>query len=80
MRVYMLVTVYVLMCVHIQSSTGYDCCGTAESEDDLAALRADTGTLAEKRWQELSWEMPNDEGCSCWWVATADGTIIPVLG
>ena len=54
-------------------STGYDCCGAAVSEDDLAALRADMGTLAERRWSCLEWDMPNDEACSCWWVATVDG-------
>ena len=61
-------------------STGYDCCGAAVSEDDLAALRADMGTLVEKRWRELDWEIPNDEGCSCWWVATDDGNLVAALG
>jgi len=54
-------------------STGYDCCGVAVSEDDLAALRADMGVLSERRWLELEWEMPPDEACSCWWISTVDG-------
>ena len=38
------------------------------------------GTLVEKRWRELEWEIPNDQGCSCWWVATVDGNIVAALG
>ena len=53
--------------------TGYDCCGVAVSEDDLAALRADVGVLSERRWQMLDWEIPADEACPCWWVSTVDG-------
>ena len=54
-------------------STGYDCCGVAVSEDDLAALRADMGILSERRRQELEWDMPADEACLCWWISTLDG-------
>ena len=54
-------------------STGYDCCGVAVSEDDLAALRADMGVLNERRWQVLDWEIPADEACPCWWITTVDG-------
>ena len=54
-------------------SSGYDCCGVAVSEEDLAALRADMGILSERRWQELEWEMPADEAAPCWWVSTLDG-------
>jgi hypothetical protein len=49
-----------LAAYHIPSA-GYDCCGVAVSEDDLAALRADMGILDEKRWQVLEWDMPADE-------------------
>ena len=42
-------------------STGYDCCGVAISEEDLAELRADMGVLNERRWAALEWEMPADE-------------------
>ncbi len=44
-------------------SSGYDCCGVAVSEEDLAALRADMGILRERRWLELEWGMPADEAC-----------------
>ena len=54
-------------------STGYDCCGVAISEDDLAELRADMGVLNERRWLALEWEMPADEACPCWWIATVGG-------
>ena len=36
-------------------------------------MRADIGILSERRWQELDWEMPADEACTCWWVSTLDG-------
>lgn len=62
-----------IMCLSSFPSTGYDCCGVAISEDDLAELRADMGVLSDRRWLALEWEMPADEACPCWWIATADG-------
>ena len=59
-------------------STGYDCCGVAISEDDLAELRADMGVLNERRWQALDWEMPADEASPCWWIATVGGACFVV--
>jgi hypothetical protein len=44
-----------------------DVLGTA-SESDLAALRQDPGTLADRRWEEAVWSLPADETTPCWWL------------
>ena len=49
----------------------WDILGKAEDESALAQLREEPGTLAERRWDALSWSMPEKETDVCWWVVNA---------
>ena len=46
----------------------WDILGTAVDENHLAELRDQPGTLLERRWETLSWAMPEKETDPCWWL------------
>ena len=54
----------------VAAELGYDVLGQA-SDADLLWLREEPGTLAERRWDSVSWTTPQDEASSCWWLANA---------
>ena len=37
-------------------------------EIEITELRNDPGTLSEKRWLQLHWNMPQSEQEKCWWL------------
>ena len=45
----------------------FDVLGIAP-ELSIAELREDPGTLADKRWTQIQWNMPEKETESCWWL------------
>ncbi len=65
----------------VAAQLGYDCLGAADSGEVLA-LRENPGTLAERRWDAVSWLPPPDEAAPCWWLsnaAAADASLPPRL-
>ena len=48
----------------------WDALGCAVDEDALAHFREEPGTLADKRWLQLTWLMPEKENAPCWWLIT----------
>ena len=45
----------------------WDVLGTGD-EAAIASYRNDPGTLADKKWLQLTWEMPKKETAPCWWL------------
>ena len=52
----------------------WDILGKAEDEASLAQFREEPGSLAEKRWEALSWSMPEKETDPCWWIVNGADT------
>ena len=46
----------------------FDVLGVAP-EIEITELRNDPGSLADKRWLQLQWSMPQSENEKCWWLA-----------
>ena len=49
----------------------WDILGKAQDEASLTQLREEPGCLTERRWEALSWLMPEKETDPCWWVVNA---------
>ena len=58
----------------------WDVLGTGD-EGVIAALRDDSGTLSDKRWLSVAWQMPPKETSPCWWLVNprAEATKPPSL-
>ena len=50
---------------------GWDILGSADDELALTEFRSEPGTLAQKRWEALTWSMPEKETDACWWITNA---------
>ena len=46
----------------------FDVLGVAP-EIEITEFRNDPGTLADKRWLQMQWQMPQAEIEACWWLA-----------
>jgi hypothetical protein len=51
----------------IAAQLEFDVLGVAP-EVSIAELREDPGTLADQRWSQLEWQMPEKETDPCWWL------------
>ena len=54
----------------VAKEMGYDALGIAD-EEALEAFRLAPGTLVDRLWENIEWQRPVDETCSCWWIANA---------
>jgi len=57
----------------VAAEMGYDVLGKA-AEEELEPFVAAPGTLNERLWENIDWEQPLDETCSCWFIANAGET------
>ena len=58
----------------------FDVLGVA-LELEISEFRNDPGTMVEKRWRQLHWDMPTAEVAPCWWLTnpTDDASAPPKL-
>jgi len=57
----------------VAAEMGYDVLGKA-AEEELEPFINAPGTLSERLWENIAWEQPPDETCSCWFIANAGET------
>ena len=55
----------------VERAMEWDILGKADNEAALAQHREEPGALAERRWDSLSWTMPEKETDPCWWIVNA---------
>ena len=60
--------------ITVGSAMNFDILGVCASEADFTKLLEDPGTIAEKRWLTVKWDMPDKEMTKCWWLANAKDT------
>jgi len=51
---------------------GFDVLGTADEEKLEPFIKA-PGKLDQRLWEDIEWQRPFDETCSCWFIANAGG-------
>ena len=57
----------------VAAELGFRYLGATSKSDGLTELLADPGTLAERRWEQIQFELPESGLAGCWWLTNPTG-------